>query len=127
MQVYINRAKRTADGVNVYWQTEDSADPTMAAANAPSPSANYQDVVTVGMRSQRSFLKLADLSAQCDGSNQSYTVAESYAAGSLIVWFNGQQQRTGSGLEITEASATAFTTSFTAPSGSVIVAGYRPL
>jgi|APSaa5957512535_1039671.scaffolds.fasta_scaffold14101_4 hypothetical protein len=127
MQVYVNRAKKISDSSFVYWTTEDSSDSNMSASNAPSPSSAYTDVVTIGMRSVRSSLKMQDLSAQCNGSNQSFTLSEAYASGSLVGWWNGQQQRTGSGLEIEETSTTTFTTSFTAPTDSVMVVGYRPL
>ena len=126
MQVYVNRAKKISDSSFVYWTTEDSSDSGMGASNAPSPISDYTDVVTIGMRSVRSFLKMQDLSSQCDGSNQTFTLSEAYAAGSLLVWWNGQQQRTGSSLEIEETSTTTFTTDFTAPTDSVMVAGYRP-
>lgn len=125
-QLYVNRAKKISDGSFVYWTTSDNADPTKSAANAPSPAGSFTDVVTVGMRAERSHLKMEDLSSQCDGLVTTFTISESYAAGSLLVWWNGAQQRTGSGLEIESASTTTFTTSFTAASGSVIVAGYRP-
>ena len=105
MQVYVNRAKKISDSSFVYWTTEDSSDSGMGASNAPSPISDYTDVVTIGMRSVRSFLKMQDLSSQCDGSNQTFT---------------------GSSLEIEETSTTTFTTDFTAPTDSVMVAGYRP-
>lgn len=67
-------------------------------------------------------LKEADLTAQINGSNTTFTLLENYQFGTLRVYYNGIRQRTGD--TITEASQSTFTTSFTAQSGDVLIVDY---
>mgnify|MGYP001379280573 FL=1 len=67
-------------------------------------------------------LKEADLTAQVNSSNTTYTMPENYQFGTLRVYWNGIRQRTGD--TITETSQSTFTTSFTALSGDVIIVDY---
>jgi hypothetical protein len=122
--VYTNRARNSATNAFVYWDTEDRADPNKTAANAPSPSGDYVDVVTVGIHAVRAGLFRDNLSSQVDGTRTVFTTPSSYVSGSLRVWYNGQRQTT---TEFSETSVTTFTTTgFTAASGSAIEVEYRP-
>jgi hypothetical protein len=76
------------------------------------------------------FLEIEnDLSGQVDGDQTIFNTTQSYKAGSLVVYFNGMRQRTGSGKEVVETTSSSFTTYFgeAPPVGSVVVAVYEPL
>ena len=64
MLQYVNRARRTSDGVLVYWTTEDDPDPQLEASNAPSPANGYADpVVAASVRLGWIFAPLGLLAA----------------------------------------------------------------
>jgi len=67
-------------------------------------------------------MKQADLTSQITGSNQSYTLPESYVAGSLRVYWNGIRQVEGESFD--EHNQTVFTTDFTPQSGDYITVDY---
>ena len=70
-------------------------------------------------------MKQADLSSQCNGSNTSFTVPESYKAGSLRVYYNGVRQVEGE--TFSEHNSTTFTTSgFTPETGDFLTIDYTP-
>lgn len=66
-----------------------------------------------------------DVSSQIDGVTQTFVTASAFDSGSLVIYWNGVRQRTG--VEITVVNALTFTTQFTAPIGSVLVAVYKPI
>lgn len=68
-------------------------------------------------------LEHQDLSSQCDGSTQSFTVSSAYQTGSLQVYWNGLLQLS---TDIVETSVTTFTTSFTPASDDNLVVIYQP-
>jgi hypothetical protein len=69
-----------------------------------------------------------DLTAQVDSERTLFTTEQNFVGTSLVVYFNGARQRTGSGKEVTVQSANTFSTQFgeAAPSGSILVAVYEP-
>ncbi len=60
-----------------------------------------------------------ELTDQCDGSSQSFTVSVAYKSGTLQVYWNGLQQTS---TEITEDSQTTFSTDFTPTTDDKLVA-----
>lgn len=66
-----------------------------------------------------------DVSSQIDGVTQSFVTTSAFDTGSLVIYWNGVRQRTG--VEITVVNARTFTTQFTAPIGSVLVAVYKSI
>lgn len=123
MLQYVNRARRIADGVLVYWTTEDDPDPTLAAANAPSPAQDYTQPVVVATRAVRAALLRVDLTAQVDGVRTTFTLPEPYYAGSLQVYDSGQRLLL---TDFTQASPTTFTLPYAPAPPSAIEAAYRP-
>ena len=124
---YTNRARNISSGTYVYWTTSDSADSAMEAANAPSPSSAYADVVTVSTRPIREGLYREDLSSQIDspGSTTAFTTGRQYFSGSLRVWWNGQRQNQS---QFSETGQSTFSlTGFTAEDGDAIEVEYRPV
>ena len=124
---YTNRARHQTAGTYVYWTTSDSADPSMEASNAPSPSSSYGNVVTVSTRPIREGLYREDLSSQIEsqGSTTSFTTGRSYFSGSLRVWWNGQRQNQS---QFSETGQSTFSlTGFTAEDGDAIEVEYRPV
>ena len=71
-----------------------------------------------------SELKFENLSTQCNGSNQDFTISEAYKSGSLRVYWNGQRQ---SAETITETGSTTFQTLFTPSATDVLVIDYVAL
>tara|TARA_R110000765_G_scaffold400072_2_gene494937 strand:- start:12 stop:275 length:264 start_codon:yes stop_codon:yes gene_type:complete len=68
-------------------------------------------------------MKQADLSSQCNGITQSFTVPEDYQAGSLRVYYNGVRQVEGE--TFTEYNNTTFqTTGFTPQTGDYLTIDY---
>lgn len=68
-------------------------------------------------------LQFEDLSDQCNGSRQVFTVSKDFESGSLRVYWNGVRQ---SGNEITVQTAATFQTSFhPASTASIIVEFYK--
>jgi hypothetical protein len=67
-----------------------------------------------------------DLSAQTDGERTVFTTEQNYVTGSLVVYYNGLRQRTGSGKEVVETGSNTFSTSFggAAPASAILVATY---
>ena len=121
---YLNRARKSTNGTYVFWYTLDVADPTMSASNAPSPSGDYEDVVTVGKTLSTELFK-EDLTSQVqDGTVTTFVTTKSYVSGSLRVFWNGQYQRLND--SFTETGATTFSTSFSPGTGSAIQVEYRP-
>jgi len=120
---YVNRARRTSDSALVYWTTIGAADPTLAAANAPSPAGDYADAVVVLRRAAAPEIRQASLTAQVNGSTATFTTPSAYRAGTLVVRWNGQVQALG---DVTEASSTTFTLALTPDSGDAIEVAYRP-
>lgn len=120
---YVNRARRTADGALVYWTTIGAADPTLAAAGAPSPAGAYADPVVVVRRPAAPELLQASLTAQVSGSTATFTTPSSYRAGTLTVRWNGQVQALA---DVTENSDTTFTLALTPDAGDAIEVAYRP-
>ena len=59
-----------------------------------------------------------ELTSQCDGSTQSFTISMPYKAGTLQVYWNGLQQTS---TEITEDSQTTFSTDFTPTNDDTLV------
>ncbi len=123
MLQYVNRARRTSDGVLVYWTTEDNPDPLLQAATAPSPAQDYTGAVVVATRAVRAALLRADLTAQVDGVRTVFTVPAAYYPGSLQVYDSGQRLRV---TDFTESSSTTFTLPFTPAPPSGIEVAYRP-
>lgn len=123
MLQYVNRARRTADGVLVYWATEDDPDPLLQAANAPSPAVAYTGAVVVATRAVRAALLRADLTAQVDGVRTVFTVPASYYPGSLQVYDSGQRLRV---TDYAETSATTFSLPYAPAAPSGIEVAYRP-
>lgn len=122
---YLNRARKTADGSFVYWYTTGEADPSMSSASAPSPSSDYSAVVTVGKTVTGKDLFKEDLTSQVnDGTVTTFVTSQSYVAGSLRVFWNGQYQRLND--TFTETGLTTFSTSFSPGEGSAIQVEYRP-
>jgi hypothetical protein len=62
-----------------------------------------------------------DISSQCNGSAQSFTVSSNYQSGSLQVYWNGLLQLS---LDIVETSLNTFSTSFTPSSDDHLVVIY---
>jgi|9_EtaG_2_1085328.scaffolds.fasta_scaffold09687_5 hypothetical protein len=62
-----------------------------------------------------------DLTSQCNGERQSFTVSSPYTSGKLQVYWNGLLQTS---TEITETTQTQFTTDFTAQSDDNLVVIY---
>tara|TARA_R100000152_G_C6690290_1_gene122071 strand:+ start:204 stop:593 length:390 start_codon:yes stop_codon:yes gene_type:complete len=69
-----------------------------------------------------------DLTEQVNSERTVFTTEQNFVGSSLVVYFNGARQRTGSGKEVTVQSANTFSTQFgeAAPSGSILVAIYEP-
>lgn len=65
-----------------------------------------------------------DVSSQIDGVTQTFVLSSAFDADSLVIYFNGVRQRTG--VEITVLSSTTFSTDFVPPTGTVLVAVYKP-
>ena len=63
-------------------------------------------------------LKQENLTSQCDGSAQSFTVSVAYKASALQVYWNGLQQTP---TEITEDTQTTFSTDFTPTSDDNLI------
>lgn len=120
---YLNRARRTSDGVLVYWTTIGAADPTLASGNAPSPADDYADAVVVQRRAAAPEIRQASLSGQVDGNTSTFSTPSSYRSGTLVVRWNGQVQALG---DLTETSDTSFTLALTPESGDAIEVQYRP-
>jgi hypothetical protein len=72
--------------------------------------------------SSQSDMKQADLTSQISGSNQSFTLPESYVSGSLRVYWNGVRQVVGE--SYSEHNATVFNTVFTPQNGDFITVDY---
>jgi hypothetical protein len=120
---YLNRARRTSDGVLVYWTTIGAADPTLASGNAPSPAGDYADAVVVQRRASAPEIRQASLSGQVDGNTSTFSTPSSYRSGTLVVRWNGQVQALG---DLTETSDSSFTLSLTPEAGDAIEVQYRP-
>ena len=120
---YLNRVRRNSDGVYVYWTTTGSADPTLSAANAPSPSGNFSNPVVAMRRSTPSEILQESLTAQINGSNSSFTTSQNYKTGTLTVRWNGQVQALS---DVTETGLNTFNLSLTPESGDAIEVAYRP-
>lgn len=67
-------------------------------------------------------VKKANLTGQIDGSNQVFTVPETYVSNSLRVYYNGIRQVKD--VSYTETNTTTFTVSFTPVSGEYITIDY---
>jgi len=67
-----------------------------------------------------------DLSSQTNGDTTSFVTEQNYVSGSLVVYYNGLRQRTGSGKEVVETGSNTFSTSFgsPAPASAILVATY---
>jgi len=63
-----------------------------------------------------------DLSSQCDGSTQSFTVQEPFDSDSLRVYWNGVRQQIGETITVT--SLDTFTTTFTPGSDHYLFIDY---
>ncbi len=63
-------------------------------------------------------LKQENLTSQCNGSSQSFTISVPYKASSLQVYWNGLQQTP---TEITEDTQTTFSTDFTPTSDDTLI------
>jgi len=68
-----------------------------------------------------------DLTEQVNSERTVFTTTQNFIGTSLVVYFNGARQRTGSGKEVTVLSANSFSTQFgeAAPTGSILVATYN--
>jgi len=64
---------------------------------------------------------IQDLSGDCDGVRQQFTVSSAYRSGLLQIYWNGILQTS---TEITEDSLTLFSTSFTPTANDNLVAVY---
>jgi len=124
---YLNRVRTVSSGAFVYWITNGSPDPTLTAANAPSPPANFADHVVVSKQPYIASAKLIkeNLSNQANGSATSFTVGQNYEANTIRVYWNGQRQIQGD--TFTETSSNTFQTTFTPASGGAISVEYYPL
>lgn len=123
---YLNRARKISDGTFSYWITNGFADPTISAANAPSPASDYTDPVVVSREPSVVSGKLIkeDVSSQANGSNQNFTVSQNYESNSLRVYWNGQRQIQNNGFS--ETGANTFQTTFTVSSSGAIAIEYYP-
>lgn len=65
--------------------------------------------------------KIQDLTGDCNGSRQQFTVSSAYKTSLLQIYWNGILQTS---TEITEDSQTQFSTSFTPAAGDNLVAIY---
>ena len=63
-------------------------------------------------------LKQENLTSQCDGTTQSFTINVAYKAATLQVYWNGLQQTS---TEITEDTQTTFSTNFTPTNDDTLV------
>lgn len=120
---YLMRARKTSDSTMHYWTVLDSADTSMNASNAPTPSGDYSDVVVAAKRAVRAGLFRESLTSQVDGSNSTFTTGSSYYTGTLRVYWNGQVQSLS---DITELSSSTFSIGLTPESGDAIEVAYRP-
>jgi hypothetical protein len=68
--------------------------------------------------------KQIDLSAQCNGINQTFTVSENFVASSLRVYWNGIRQTPATGVSV--ESASTFSTTFTPESSDSLIIDYIP-
>jgi hypothetical protein len=66
-----------------------------------------------------------DVSSQINGVTQTFVTVQAFDTTTLVIYWNGVRQRTG--VEITIVNAKTFTTQFTAPTGSTLVAVFKPL
>jgi hypothetical protein len=67
-------------------------------------------------------IKSVDLTAQCDGLTNSFTMPEVYLSGSLWVSWNGLRMRAA---DVTEASTTTFTLSVTPRATDELIVDYK--
>ena len=67
-------------------------------------------------------IKSVDLTAQCDGIVDTFTMPEVYLSGSLWVSWNGLRMRPA---DVTEASTTTFTLSVTPRATDELVVDYK--
>ena len=67
-------------------------------------------------------IKSVDLTSQCDGVDDTFTMTQVYLAGSLWVSWNGLRMRAA---DITEASPTTFTLSVTPRATDELVVDYK--
>ena len=71
-----------------------------------------------------SLLKVEDLTSQCNGSRQVFTISEAFNSSSLRVYWNGIRQTT---TEIVVESSFTFSTSFTPATGAPLVVEFYTL
>jgi hypothetical protein len=67
-------------------------------------------------------IKTVDLTAQCDGIDDTFTMPEVYLSGSLWVSWNGLRMRAA---DITEASTTTFTLSVIPRATDELIVDYK--
>jgi hypothetical protein len=120
---FTNRVVKISDGSYVYWKTVGSADQSLSASNAPSPSSDYSNHVVVSRQPARPEIFQENLSSQSTGSVSTFTTSRSYRPGTLAVRWNGQVQSID---EVTEVTETTFSLSLTPDSGDAIEVVYRP-
>ena len=85
------------------------------------PEINYPNVFDKNLLN----ISTEDLSNQCNGSNQSFTVSVEFDEGKIFVYYNGIRQQTGNGITVTSSST--FNTTFIPTSNDTLSVDFQPL